>query len=308
MMNLEAIGTTLVDRYRLDSLLGQGAMGCVFASWDLVLDRPVAVKLIRQEHLGKQEFVRRFVREAKIIAQLASNPHILTIYDLCYTENGCPFLVTEYLRGRSLKASMRDKYLPSRTWVLEAGVQVAVALLAVHRHGVTHRDIKPSNIFLVEAPALSLLAKLIDFGLAQSPQFAAVDGASAGSIAGTIKYLAPEVISGDEPTPAADIYSFGLTLYELATGGYPYPASSTEEILAAHLQLAPMTFAEGECAFPGAFQTLVMQMLSKTPGARPSTERCLQGLRQANRELDEAKAAASNPREPPRPGSRFPGV
>lgn len=294
-MDSDALGTTLVDRYRLDSILGQGGMGRVYSAWDLTLERQVAVKLVRPERSTDQGQVARFIREAKIIAQLASNPHILAIYDLCFTEEDrCPFIVTEHLRGRSLKASMRDKFRPSRTWVLDAGVQVAVALLDVHRRGITHRDIKPSNIFLVEAPAIPLLVKLIDFGLSQSPQFAVAGGSDSRVLAGTIRYLAPEVIDGDEPTPAADVYSFGLTLYELATGGYPYAASSPEELLAAHRQAAPMTFPVDRLPFPESFQTLVRQMLSKKPVARPSTEGCLQGLRAANKELDESKRRAEH--------------
>jgi serine/threonine protein kinase len=291
-MDPDAIGTTLVDRYRLDSILGQGGMGLVFSAWDLKLERQVAVKLVRPEHSTDQGQIARFIREAKIVAQLASNPHILAIYDLCFTEDRCPFIVIEHLRGRSLKASMRDKYRPSRTWVLDAGVQVALALLDVHRRGITHRDVKPSNIFLVEAPAIPLLVKLIDFGLSQSPQFAVAGGSDSRVLDGTIRYMAPEVIDGDEPTSAADVYSFGLTLYELATGGYPYTASTPEELLAAHRQAAPMTFPVDRFPFPECFQELVMQMLSKKPVVRPSTEGCLLGLRAANKELDESKRRA----------------
>jgi len=291
-MDIEAIGLTLAGRYRLESVLGKGGLGCVFSALDLTLDRNVAVKVIRTEYSSRAGVIARFVREAKVLAQLASNPHILTIYDLCFAEDRSPFIVAERLRGRSLKILLREPERPSRSWVLEVGVQVAVALLDVHARGVTHRDIKPGNIFIVETPAIPLLTKVIDFGLSQSPQFAVAAGSDSVSMAGTIRYLAPEVIDGDEPTPAADIYSFGLTLYELATGRYPYMASSAEEMLSAHRQAAPMAFPVDGFPFPVSFQTLVMQMLSKRPAARPSTELCLQGLRLANRELDETKGRA----------------
>ncbi|HEY1375742.1 MAG TPA: serine/threonine-protein kinase [Gemmataceae bacterium] len=287
-MDLDAIGTTLADRYRLDALLGRGAVGCVYAATDLALDRPVAVKVVRPELAADAALVGRFVREAKIVAQLAANPHVLTVYDLGFAEDGRPFIVTEHLRGRSLASVMRDKYRPARSWVLDAGRQVALALLDVHRRGITHRDVKPGNLFLVEAPGLPLLVKLIDFGLSHSPRFAP-DGTEPGSVAGTIRYLAPEVIDGEEPTPAADVYAFGITLYELATGGYPYAASSAEELLAAHRQAAPAPFPEDESPFPETFRALVLQMLSKRRTDRPSAEVCLQDLRLADRELDEAR-------------------
>ncbi len=292
LMDIESVGQTLAGRFRLEALLGEGGMGCVFSARDLVLERNVAVKVMRREYWSQADIIARFVREAKVLAGLASNPHILSIYDLCFSKDRIPFIVAERLYGRSLKIFLRSEERPSRSWVLEVAVQVAVALLDVHAHGVTHRDIKPGNIFIVETPAISLLTKVIDFGLSQSPQFAAAGGSDSESLLGTIKYVAPEVIDGGEPTLAADIYSFGVTLYELATGEYPYAAGSKEEILSAHRQLAPKAFPGDDFPFPQSFRALVMQMMSKSPAARPSTALCLQELRRANRDLDASKSRA----------------
>src|SRR5262249_22895065 len=151
---------------------------------------------------------------------------------------------------------------PSRTWVLDVGMQVATALVDVHRSGIIHRDINPSNIFLAEANAIPLLVKLIDFGLSHSPQFATDLQTDSKGIAGTLKYLAPEVIEMNDPTTAADIYSFGVSLYELATGRFPYEFSSIDELVAVHRQAPTVTFPHDSFPFPETFASLVTRMLS----------------------------------------------
>lgn len=289
-MDVEAIGTTLVNRYRLEAVLGKGGMGCVYLALDLLLDRRVAIKVIRRDRAQDAEGIARFIREAKVIAQLAANPHILTIYDLSVTEDHDPFIVTEYLRGRSWKALMRENERPSRSWVLDAAEQVVVGLSDVHRHGITHGDIKPSNLFIVDTLAMPLLMKVIDFGLSKSPQFAATSlGLASKAAGGTVRYLAPEVFVGQEITPASDIYALGITLFEIATGTYPYPATSIEETISAHRLAKPLGFAAEGRPFPDRFQSLVMTMLSKCPDSRPSAETCKRELRAANHELDRLK-------------------
>ena len=290
-MSLDQIGHTLVHRYRLESVLGQGGMGTVYAAADLNLGRDVAVKTIREKLLTCREIVADFMREAKIIAQLASNPHILTLYDLGFTDAGDPFIVFERLRGRTLKALTRDKLLPSRSWVIEVGIQIALALVDVHARGVVHRDLKPGNIFVVETQAIPLLAKLIDFGISHSPQHMTAASMSAG-MSGTPAYLSPEVAAGQYSTPASDIYSFGVTLYELATGVHPYPSDSVAGALAAvRTSVAPEELLAAS-RFPKTFNKLLVEMMHKDYRWRPSADDCLSRLRQANRELDESKRHA----------------
>ncbi len=289
-MDIESIGRTVADRYRLDSLLGQGGMGCVFGATDLRLDRPVALKVIRQELVCDQAVRTRFTQEAKVIAQLAANPHILTIYDLGIAADQSPFIVTELLRGRSLKSHMREPRPPSRTWVVEVGIQVALALLDVHGRGIKHGDIKPENVFIVATSVIPLLVKLIDFGLSQSPQIMVREGENdPRSLAGTIGYMAPELILGAEASAASDIFSFGVTLFELATGARPFSWSLEQMLSSVVGNASPPEFPAADVAFPEVFRELVIAMLSIDPSARPSTQACLRRLWAADRELDHSK-------------------
>lgn len=289
-MDVESIGMTIGDRYRLDSVLGQGGMGCVFGATDLRLDRPVAVKVIRQDRLADREVAQRFVREAKVIAQLASNPHILTIYDLGFAKDQSPFIVSELLRGRSLKSHMQEPTPPSRTWVVEVAIQAALALLDVHGRGITHGDIKPGNVFIVATAVIPVLAKLIDFGLSQSPQFSVRAGENDSKfLAGTLGYMAPELVFGAEPSAASDTFAFGVTLFELATGTRPYCWTLEQMLSSAYDRDGPPGFPAADVAFPEVFRELVLEMISLDPSARPSTQACLRRLWAANRELDQSK-------------------
>lgn len=288
-MSVELIGQTLAGRYHLESLLGQGGMGTVYAAVDLHLGREVAVKTIREEFLPNASVVSDFTREAKIIAQLACNPHILTIYDLGSTGAGDPFIVAERLRGRTLKALIREQASPSRSWVLEVGIQVALALADVHAQGVVHRDLKPGNIFVVKTSAIPLLAKVIDFGISRSPQHAAD---RYGEASGTPDYMSPEVAAGQFSSPASDIYSLGITLYELATGVHPYPSGSAAEAMAAAQTVAVTEGPLVESRFPKTFRQLILAMTDKDYRCRPSPGDCLKRLWEANREIDESKRHA----------------
>ena len=195
--------------------------------------------------------------------------------------------MAERLRGRTLRTLIREEPSPSRSWVLEVGIQVAVALSDVHSRGVIHRDLKPSNIFIVETAAIPLLAKVIDFGLSQSPQHATAAGRLA-EMAGTPGYMSPEVGAGQYSSPASDIYSLGITLYELATGTHPFPRKTVEEAMTAALAEEPLI----ESRFPTAFRQLLLDMMERDYRSRPSASECLARLWQANRELNESKKRA----------------
>jgi serine/threonine protein kinase len=288
-MSFDLIGMTLARRYRLESILGQGGMGTVYAALDLHLGREVAVKTIREEYRSRGSVVADFVREARIIAQLASNPHILTLYDLVTTEEGNPFIVAERLRGRTLRSLILEQIRPARSWVIEMAIQVVLALADVHSRGVVHKDLKPGNVFIVETQAFSVLAKVIDFGLSHSPMLGG-DGVRLGG--GTPAYVAPETLAGHLSSPASDVYSLGITLYEIATGIHPYPATSVAEAIAAHQNAVAPEGPLVEGRFPEAFRRLLSAMLEKDYRNRPSIEECLARLREADRELDQSKRGA----------------
>jgi len=279
-------GLVLGGRFRVGALLGEGGMGVVYDAVDLVLDRPVAVKVLRT---FDATYDARFFTEAKIIAQLSSNPHVVTIYDLGRTNEGQPFLVMERLAGRTLRSIIEtSRGGSSRTWVCEVGSQICAALFDAHTKGVVHRDLKPENVFVLEmstlptrprtrrsSPAGYPLTKVLDFGIARSesvplpPEHAT----KAGSVPGTPAYLAPEVIRGEQATPAADVYALGIIFYELATGAFPYKVETPFQMILAHASGQPLPWPEPDASrrvYPPAFRTLVYAALEKSPAARPT--------------------------------------
>ena len=156
------LGSTIASRFRVNAQIGEGQMGAVFSAIDTVLGRKVAIKILKRQLATDQVFLERFWRESKIVAQLSSNPHVVTIYDVGKTDLGLPFLVMEYLEGHALTDEMSDDYRPSRTWVLDAGVQIAYALIDAHSKGVVHRDLKPATVFVMQHGVLPLLVKVLD--------------------------------------------------------------------------------------------------------------------------------------------------
>jgi serine/threonine-protein kinase len=206
-MDVPAVGEVLGGRYRLDALLGAGGMGRVFAAHDLVLDRPVAVKLPSLTTDGARE---RFRREARAAAGL-SHPHIVAVFDWGETADSA-YLVMELVDGRSLRDVLRDRrVLPPRE-VAHLGAQVADALETAHAHGVVHRDVKPGNLLLASDGGV----KVTDFGISKSVSADALT--DPGAVVGTPGYLAPEQAGGLAPDTRSDVYSLGVVLAELLTG------------------------------------------------------------------------------------------
>ncbi|TDB80703.1 serine/threonine protein kinase, partial [Actinomadura sp. KC216] len=260
MPEIVAPGDRLGDRYRLDRPLGAGGMATVWRAVDLVLDRPVAVKVPREG--WPEEFTRRLRREAKAAAGL-THPSITGVYD--YGEHtaasggsegsspqrqGVPYVVMELLDGESLSARLARGPLP---WQEAAAIcaRVADALAAAHAAGIVHRDIKPANIFLTPVGV-----KVLDFGIAFTGP-----SASGGPVLGTPAYVAPELLSGSAPTPAADIFSLGVVLHESVTG-------------------LPVSTAALPASVPEEVAILCRRCLGEDPGSRPGaaeTARVLAG-------------------------------
>ncbi|MGH3241188.1 MAG: serine/threonine-protein kinase, partial [Spirillospora sp.] len=240
MPEIVAPGDRLGERYRLDRPLGAGGMATVWRAVDLVLDRPVAVKVPR---VGwPEEFTRRLRQEAKAAAGL-THPSITGVYD--YGEQGhVPYVVMELLDGESLAARLSRGTLP---WREAAGIcaRVADALAAAHAAGIVHRDIKPANIFLTPVGV-----KVLDFGIAFTGP-----SASGGPVLGTPAYVAPELLSGSAPTPAADLFSLGVVLQESVTGlpvsTSALPADVPDDVAA----LCRRCLDEAPASRPGAAET-----------------------------------------------------
>jgi eukaryotic-like serine/threonine-protein kinase len=202
--------------YEIQSLLGAGGMGDVYAGRDTRLDRAVAIKVLRSPGGGERAARERFEREARAIASL-SHPHICTLHDVGH-ENGLDFLVMERLHGETLASRLARGPLPMEQ-AFDIAVQIASALDCAHRAGIVHRDLKPANVFLTGAG--NGTAKLLDFGLAKAyePGAARQDSLSVdGAVVGTVQYMAPEQLEGKPADVRSDIYAFGAVLYEMLTG------------------------------------------------------------------------------------------
>ncbi|HEX8703930.1 MAG TPA: serine/threonine-protein kinase, partial [Myxococcaceae bacterium] len=257
-----SLGTLVAGRFAVRRMAGRGGMGLVYEAQDTQSGRTVALKLMNGA--GDSEAVRRFTREARVLAEL-DHPGIVAYVAHGETEDGQPFLVMEWLEGEDLSQRLARQPL-SFSEVLLVQRLVAEVLAAAHSKGIIHRDIKPSNLFLCGGKVESL--KLLDFGLAR------VEASSqpiTGSkmMLGTPGYMAPEQVSNQEDiTPAADIFSLGCVLYECLSGQPPFRAPHMAAVLAKILYTDPVPLRALRPELPIALQELVNRMLAKDPARR----------------------------------------
>ncbi len=256
-MSESAIGKTLKGRYKLRAELGTGGMGVVYEALDVLLDRPVAVKILRSAGIGT-EGRARLLTEARAIARL-NHPNIVAVYDAGEV-GGIPFLVMELIKGFSLHRR-RPKAIAD---IVAVGRQLCAALEHAHAHGIVHRDLKPGNVLVTEKGAV----KLMDFGLAR-----AVDKrlTSEKLISGTVLYVAPEQARGQAVDGRADLYALGVMLYELSTGRLPFEAEDPVAIIGMHLKQAPTPPNTLDPKIPAWLNNLILQLMSKKPEDRPAT-------------------------------------
>src|SRR5438876_1671514 len=228
-----------VSHYRILGKLGGGGMGVVYEAEDLKLGRHVALKFIPENLAGDPKSLERFEREARAASQL-NHPNICTIHGI-EDNNGHPFIVMEKLDGESLKQCIAGHALPVEK-VLDIGVQIADALVASHAKGIVHRDIKPANIILTPAGQV----KVLDFGLAKLVQATGSDDGgdasltAVGVIPGTAVYMSPEQARSETIDARTDLFSFGVVMYEMATGKKPFTGNNSLVTLDAVLHQKPV--------------------------------------------------------------------
>jgi serine/threonine protein kinase len=251
------------NRYLLDDVLGSGGAAVVHRATDTRLDRPVAVKLVR-DAVADPTQRERFVSEARLLGGL-SHPHLVRVLD-AGVDDGRPYLVLELVEGRTLAEEMAH-LAPDR--VARIGAEVAAALAQAHAAGIVHRDVKPGNVLI----AADGSAKLGDFGIARLVDDT-VHHTRTGMVVGTVAYLAPEQVSGDQVTTAADVYSWGLVLLEALTGVRAYAGSSVEAALA-RLSRQP----EVPASLPDRWRRLLLAMTAREPGDRPTASEVVDQLR-----------------------------
>src|SRR5262245_49349020 len=255
---------TLIDqvfdgRYRVVRKLGTGGMANVYLAEDQELGRSVAIKMLDERHSQDEQFVERFRREAKNAAGL-SHPNIVSIYDRGQAE-GTYYIAMEYLEGRTLKELLITRGPTPLAVAIDYARQILGALGFAHRHGIVHRDIKPHNV--VVAPDGRL--KVTDFGIARSGTSQMTE---TGSIIGTAQYLSPEQAKGAPVTPASDIYSVGIVLYEMLTGSVPFTGDTPLEIAMKHLSTTPLPPSEQRREIPHELDSIVLRALAKDPADR----------------------------------------
>jgi TolB protein len=257
-----------IGNYRIESLLGAGGMGRVYRGVHLHLDRRAAIKLLRPELAEDAGFVRRFLREARIAAQL-HHPNIVEIYDTGEA-GGHYFIAMRLVDGRSLRAILDERRLAVSETVRYVH-EIAAALDHAHARGIVHRDVKPGNIIIDGRDHVML----VDFGIAKALEDLAatstLDATAVGAILGTPAYLAPEQATGGPVTAQTDIYALGCVVYEMLAGSPPFAGRVPHAVVAAHLQEAPLPVHERRPDLPPAVNDVILRALAKGPAERFAT-------------------------------------
>jgi tetratricopeptide (TPR) repeat protein len=276
-MNDPLLGAVLGDRYLILSRLGVGGMGAVYRAQHTTLKRDLAIKVLLPEFGGKDEFVRRFEREAESASRLA-HPNIIAVTDFGRTPDGLLFLAMEYLDGRSLTSLIREGPLGVPR-ALGIARQILAGLNRAHGAGVVHRDLKPDNIMLIERDGTRDFVKILDFGIAKltDPEPGREALTQAGMVFGTPEYLSPEQALGDKIDARADLYAFGVILFEMLIGQRPFESEDKVRIISMHLSHAVPRFATANPAVevPLALEEVVMQTLDKQRDNRFSSASAL---------------------------------
>lgn len=256
------IGHLLNGRYRVESHVARGGMADVYLGTDTRLERTVALKIMRAELANDEEFVRRFIGEARSVARL-SHPNVVAVYDQG-ADGRTLYLAMEYVRGQSLRALLNERGRLGAREALDVMDGVLSGLAAAHAAGLAHRDVKPENVLLTEGNGV----KVVDFGLARL--VAAASHTKTGMIIGTAAYLAPEQVARGVTDARSDVYAAGVMLFELLTGRQPHTAETPLAVAYKHVNEvvpAPSSAAPG---LPPALDTLVAMATSRDPELRPA--------------------------------------
>jgi serine/threonine-protein kinase len=261
MTHAPQTGDRIADRYELEALVGSGGMSTVFCAYDSQLERRVAIKILHERFAGDDEYVGRFRHEARSVAQL-THPNIVSVIDRGQ-ESGSEFIVFEFVDGENLKdLIVRSGPVPLRRAV-EIAVDVADGLSFAHKHGLVHRDVKPQNVLLSNGGAV----KVTDFGIARSLE---VDHGmtQTGTVVGTGEYLSPEQASGGVVSPATDVYSLGVVLWEMLTGRVPFEGDNFVAVALRHVNEAPRDIREIRADVPPRLAAAIDRSLQKDPARR----------------------------------------
>ena len=271
------IGRLIDGRYRVESLIARGGMATVYLGTDTRLDRTVALKIMHAELANDEDFVRRFVVEARSIARL-SHPNVVTVFDQG-TDGRTLYLAMEHVPGRTLRDLLNERGRLGPDEALDIMDGVLAGLAAAHDAGIAHRDVKPENVLLTD----SMVVKVADFGLARL--LAGVSETKSGMIIGTAAYLAPEQVAGQTADARTDVYAAGVMLFELLTGTQPHTGDTPLAVAYKHVNEVVPPPSSVVPALPSALDTLVALATSRDPELRPGDAgqflRAVAGVRHA---------------------------
>jgi serine/threonine protein kinase len=268
------VGRTLDEKYRLDERLGTGGMGTVYRATHLLIDRPVAIKVLNPRYVEDEAAQVRFRREARAAGRL-QHANAVTVTDFGSTSDGLVYIVMELLEGYSLRDVLARESPLDVARAVSIMLQISSAVAAAHDAGIIHRDLKPANIFIVQRKDAPPFVKVLDFGIAKLAAEALDDDddpqtlTQVGAMIGTPRYMSPEQCDGAHLTPAADVYSLGIILYEMLTGTTPFNGTTPLAIAIKHSSQPPRRPREFVPAIPLALEEIVLHALEKKPEARP---------------------------------------
>src|SRR3989441_3902495 len=254
------IGRIFDEKYRLEERLGGGGMGTVYRATHLLIDRQVALKGLSQRFVGDETAQQRFPREARAAGRM-QHPNAVTVTDFGATDDGYLYIVMELLEGRTLRDLLAHEAPLDPARAVSFMLQTCAAVGAAHEAGLIHRDLKPANIFVEQRPNFPAVVKVLDFGVAKFAVEEHDDDyntlTQVGAIIGTPRYMSPEQCSGAAPlTPASDVYSLGIILYEMLTGAVPFSADTPLAVALKQVSEAPRPLREIVPAIPRELETV----------------------------------------------------
>ena len=256
------IGRIFNNRYQITECIGVGGMAEVYRATDNVLGRVVAVKVMLPQYAADENFARRFKQEAASAANLSS-PYIVNVYDWGQ-DDGTYYIVMEFVRGSDLKTAIKERGAINQRKVAEIGSQVCQALSVAHKQDIIHRDVKPQNIMVQPDGNV----KVMDFGIARAKN-STMD--KTASVLGTAHYISPEQAQGKDLTPASDLYSLGIVMYEAATGKLPFDGPDAVSVAMKQVQEIPVPPSEIKPDIDPGLEAIIMKAMSKNPSERFST-------------------------------------
>lgn len=264
------VGRVLDDKYCLEERLGAGGMGAVYRARHLEMDRPVAIKVLQQRFVEDEAARTRFLIEARAAVMLRHS-NAVSVTDFGQTPEGSFYIVMELLEGRTLREILSREGPIETARAISMMLQASDAVAAAHDAGIIHRDLKPSNILVTQSADQPAIVKVLDFGIAKfTTDEDETTVGNAHSVIGTPRYMSPEQNNGVELTPATDVYSLGVILYEMLTGMAPFTGSTPAEIAEKHKTAAPHPPRGIVAAIPEDVERIVLHALEKRPEDRPA--------------------------------------